>query len=98
MLAQLIEIEIDPDSESGKLLALARNRPLRLVIGDKSYRIYHEPTLDDESENHDAQRDNERSAAAWRASFGILKGIDVEAFKAEMKEQRGQDTPGRPGE
>jgi len=98
MLAQLREIEVDPNSELGKLLALARRRPLRLVVGDTSYRVHYEPSLDDDRDDPVAQRDNERSAAAWRASFGILKGIDLEAFKAEMKEQRGQDTPGRPGE
>jgi len=98
MVAQLLEIHIDPESETGKLLAQAKERPLRLVIGGQHYRVDHDATAETGPDDRSAEHGNERSAAAWRATFGILKGIDLEAFKAEMKEQRGQDTPGRPGE
>ena len=97
MVAQPIEFVIDPVSETGKLLAHARKRPLRLTSGGQQFRLIHDANVG-VREDPFAYYDPERAAAAWRATFGTLKGIDVEAFKAEMREQRGQDTPGRPGE
>ncbi len=105
MVAQPLEIHVDPESETGKLLEQAGERPLRLVSGGREYRVEAVPGKGERSmdgqgaERKDpfANSDLERSAAAWRATFGILKGIDIEALKADLKEQRGQDTPGRPG-
>lgn len=39
MIAEPVEIYVDPESETGKLLAQAKGRPLRLVSGGESYRV-----------------------------------------------------------
>jgi excisionase family DNA binding protein len=43
-----------------------------------------------------AHYDPEKAKEALRNGFGILKGIDVEQFKKDMKEARSQDSKGRP--
>jgi hypothetical protein len=104
MVAERMEIHVDPESEVGKLLAQARERPLRVVSGGESYRV---EAVGDEAPGqvedvspspYDplAGQDPERAAAAWRATFGVWRGMDLEALKAELKEQRGQDSVGRP--
>ena len=109
MVAQPLEIHIDPESETGRQLAEAKGRPIRLVVGDGArYRV--EPDTDegvrsggrlarldaDDLNDPFGDYDAERAAAVWRASFGVWKGMDIEALKAELREQRGQDSPGRP--
>jgi hypothetical protein len=94
MIAEPIEIEIEDDSETGRLLARADERPLRLVRGGTRYRVVRESV--DDSDDPLANYDPERAAAAWRASFGTLSGIDIEELKRDLKKQRGQDSVGRP--
>lgn len=106
MVAQPLEIHVDPESETGKLLAQAKVRPLRLVSGGESYRVEadvgeEEPSgVEAATEREDpfANYDPERAAAAWRAfaEANVFEGVDTEALKAELREMRGQDTPGRP--
>ena len=43
-----------------------------------------------------ANYDPERARAALDRVFGILRGVDKEALKAELREQRAQDSRGRP--
>lgn len=105
MVAQPIEIEIDPESETGKLLAQADERPLRLVSAGQRFRIESDAEEAGDQATEDAASpddlfagiDRERAAAVWRASFGVWKDMDTEALKAELKEQRRQDSIGRPG-
>lgn len=102
-----MEIHVDPESETGKLLAQARERPLRLVSGGASYRVEavagqeEPPVVEAVAEREDpfANYDPERAKAAWRAfaEAKVFEGVDTEALKAELREMRGQDTPGRPG-
>ncbi len=40
--------------------------------------------------------DPDAARAALNRVFGIFKGIDTEALKADLRAQREQDTPGRP--
>lgn len=42
--------------------------------------------------------DPEKLRAALRDAVGILDGVDIEAFKRELREARGQDSRGRPGD
>jgi len=107
MVAQRTEIHVDPESEVGKLLAQARERPLWLVSGGIRFRVEPDvaeapgPVESDSNEPEDpfANYDPERAKAAWRAlaDANIFEGVDTEALKAELREMRGQDTPGRPG-
>ena len=103
--AQVVEIEIDPESEAGKKLAAAGDRKIVLVSGGHRF-----PVVSESAEGPDASEatrpeavvpveshDPERAAAAWRASFGVWRGMDLETLKAELREQRGQDSVGRPG-
>ena len=109
MVAQPLEIQeihVDPESETGRLLAQARERPLRLVSGGKQYLLEAEADHPAEANVEPAGRedpftnyDPERARAAWRAfvEANVFEGVDTEALKAELREMRGQDTPGRPG-
>ena len=107
MVAQLVEIHVDPESETGKLLAQANERPLRVIVGGQAYRVEtlasdaDAPESDVPTERDDpfANYDPEQAKAAWRsfAEARVFEGVDTEALKAELREMRGQDTPGRPG-
>lgn len=97
MVAQVLEIHVDPESETGKQLAEAGERPVRLVSGARKFRLVSDEDVA-AREDPFANYNPERAAAAWRASFGVWKGMDTESLKAELKEQRGQDSIGRPGQ
>ena len=43
------------------------------------------------------RHDPEALRRAIQESAGALKGLDIDAFKAEMREMRQQDSKGRPG-
>lgn len=97
MVAQPIEIEIDPESETGRLLALARRRPVHLTSGSEKFHLVHDEG-DAVREDPFANYDPERAVAALRtlANANIFEGIDIEELKRDLKEQRGQHSIGRP--
>jgi hypothetical protein len=43
-----------------------------------------------------ATYDPEKVRAGLRKSAGALKGVDIEALKQDIRDQRGQDSNGRP--
>lgn len=91
MVARTRVIHIEPDSELGRVLDEADESEVVLEKGGRRFRLVHQDSPIDV---------DERAARAWAAlerSFGILKGIDRERLKAELREQRGQDSQGRPG-
>jgi hypothetical protein len=71
------------------LLDDAAREPVILVRGGERFRLSREDDLF-------ANYDPERARRALRESAGALTGADVEALKRELREQRSQDSHGRP--
>jgi hypothetical protein len=82
-------IRIDPTSALARALAVA-DGPIVLESGGVRYRVEREP------DSIFAGYDPERVGAAFRSVAGILEGVDTEALINELREQRGQDSSGRP--
>ena len=91
MAAEPKIIPVEPDSELGRALDAVSDQNVVLQRGGERFRVVREvqDTLPD--------YDPERAWAALERSFGILRGLDREQLKAELREQRGQDSAGRPG-
>ncbi|HEY7033531.1 MAG TPA: hypothetical protein VH482_19500 [Thermomicrobiales bacterium] len=90
MTAALKTITVDPDSEVARVLAQAAEAPILIETRGARFRIVRE------DEDPFANYDPERARAAAERAFGTLKGVDVEKLLAELKEQRAQDSQGRP--
>jgi hypothetical protein len=94
MVAAAKTIEVMPGSEWDRLLEEAAGAPLILVKDGVRYRLDREDAKEDIWANYDPERVLqvlEETAGSWR-------GIDTEALIAEIHEQRGQDSRGRPGD
>lgn len=91
MAAEPKLITIEPDSELEHLLDGAVAGSIVLVRGDERFRVIREGM------SRLPAHDPERAWDALQRSFGILKGIDRERVKAEIRAQREQDSDGRPG-
>lgn len=87
-------IEVTPGSELDRILAEANGARLVLVRDGVRFRIDREGAEPDIWANYDP----ERVRRALRESAGAFSTIDAEAFKADIKAQRGQDSSGRPAE
>lgn len=83
-MAEQEPIYIEPESDTAKLLRLVRDEPISIESEGVRYRIEREST--DPFANYDPVR----VLVALRKSAGALAGIDVEAFKEEIREQRTQ--------
>jgi len=73
--------------------AEAENRPVVVEIAGNRYRLVPDDdiqTTDDPAADYDPAK----AMAALEAGAGAFKGMDVEAFLAEILEAREQDTPG----
>ena len=91
MVAGPRTIPVAPDSELDRILDEAAAGNVVLVRGGERFRVMREGT------SGLPAMDPERVRRAFERSFGILKGIDAEALKAEIRAQREQDSRGRPG-
>jgi hypothetical protein len=85
-------VVVAPDSEVGKLLEQADQAPLVIERNGARYRVVREPDAVDPFADYDPVE----ARAALNRVFGILSGVDREALKAELREQREQDSLGRP--
>jgi hypothetical protein len=94
MVAVEKTIEVLPGSELDRLLDEAAGAPVILIKDDRRYRLEPEGAGTDIWANYDL----ERVRRALRESAGALSHIDVEALKADIRAQRGQDSHGRPGD
>ncbi len=99
MVAERTIVAVEPDSELGRILDQATSGNVVLERGGERFRIVRErpgiagrPDEDDPFANYDP----ERAQAAWASIAGILRGVDADALIAELREQRGQDSTGRP--
>jgi len=89
MAAHVRTVVVRPDSEIGRFLEQADELPLLVERDGVRYRVTRE------GDDAFADYDPERAGQALRKSAGALAGVDVETLKAELREQRGQDSQGR---
>ncbi len=82
-------IEVDPASELARALAQAETTKVMLEHDGVAYRLVRD---DDPYAGYDPAR----VQAALDGAFGLLKGADTESLKRELREQRAQDSAGRP--
>ena len=83
-------IDVEPEGPVARLLDQAREQPLLLDRGGERFTVRRAD--DDPYRDYDP----ERVQASLDRLFGVLRGVDVEALKAELRAQREQDSPGRP--
>jgi hypothetical protein len=100
-------IQIEPGSEVERLLREAVDEHADLATNDARYRVVRvdvaasvdadmtDVTLADERDIW-ADYDPARAQAGLRHSAGALRGVDREQLLADLAEQRGQDSRGRP--
>lgn len=88
MAKEPLTIPIDPDSELGRVLART-DEPIVLDSNGMRYTVNRESDLL-------AGYSPQRARAALRKSAGAFKGMDLPALKHELREQRAQDSAGRP--
>jgi hypothetical protein len=90
MVVQTNAIAVQSEDEVGQLLKQADEAPLFLERNGVRYRVSREP------DDLFADYDPERVRIALEESRGALAGVDIEALKADLREQREQDSIGRP--
>ena len=90
MAREAVTITIDPESELGRALAAVDDAPLVLERSGEQFRVIRE------ADALGAAYDPRRVRRALRQSAGALAGVDVAALKRELREQRSQDSLGRP--
>jgi hypothetical protein len=89
-MTEELTITIDPDSELGRALAAVDDAWIVLERGGARFRVTRD--VDELWAHYDPQR----VRRALRQSAGALAGVDVAMLKRELREQRSQDSPGRP--
>jgi hypothetical protein len=90
MTAALKTIMVGPDSDIAQVLTHAMDEPILIDTRRARFRVVRED--DDPFANYDP----ERVRAALKGMAGTLIGVDVEELLAELREQRAQDSQGRP--
>lgn len=83
-------VSIQPESDTAKLLEQASETPLIVESGGRRFRITQDPA------DPFADYDPSRARQAIEEGFGALVGVDIEQLKADLWEQRNQDSLGRP--
>jgi hypothetical protein len=90
MVAQPNVIVVQSEGEVGQLLKQADEAPLFLERNGVRYRVSRE------RDDLFADYDPAAVRVALEKSRGALTGVDIEALKADLREQREQDSIGRP--
>jgi hypothetical protein len=83
-------LTVPPESDVARPLQDAVETQATIESRGVRYRVIR--AVDDPFAGYDAEGVRE----ALRQSAGAFAGLDVEAFKAEIREQRAQDSQGRP--
>lgn len=86
-------IEVTPGSQLAE--ALDEGRPVVLVKDGVRYRVDREDVAEPTGDIW-ANYDPEKVRKMLKRTAGSWTGFDTDAFKAEIREQRGQDSLGRP--
>lgn len=92
MHVQPRDYKVNPDSETARLLreAAASRAPIRVDTGETVYRVDAAETT--------KPYDPEKMIQAIYASAGALKDVDTDALLATLREERRQNSTGRPAE
>ncbi len=91
MHVQPRDYKVNPDSETARLLREAVVAgPIRVDTGDVVYRV--------DAEASPKPYDPERMIRAIHASAGALSDVDTDALLRTLREERRQDSTGRPAE
>ena len=91
MVAEPKVIPVEPGSELAGIIDQAMERPIVLERNGRRFRLVRD------DEDPFANYDPERALRGFAEAAGLLSGLDIEAFKAELRAQRRQDSKGRPG-
>jgi hypothetical protein len=91
MAVQRKVVVIEPDSEVARLLDVADESPLVLELNGAHYHLVRDP------DELPTPRHRTSLREALRRSAGALANIDVEELKRDLREQREQNSIGRPG-
>lgn len=97
MNAQPYEVN-NPNSDLSRLLDEADRKPVDVEKNGVRYRVMRLP--DDVREDSEARKpyDPERMVRAIYASAGALKDVDTDALLQTIREERTQNSTGRPAE
>jgi hypothetical protein len=90
MAKEPLTITIDPESELGQALAAVDDARLVLARGGARFRVTRE------TDALWANYDPERVRHALRQSIGALSGVDIAELMRDLREQRSQNSAGRP--
>lgn len=90
MAKEPLTIQVDPESELARVLAGDQEVPVVLDSSGVRYTVNRETT------ELLAGYSPQRARAALRQSAGAFRGMDTEALKQELQEQRAQNSSGRP--
>ncbi len=71
-----------------------QKEPVMVERAGRLFRV--EAEQENEAQTIWADYNGERVVKALRQSAGALSGIDVEELKRDLREERAQDSPGRP--
>ena len=84
-------IPVEPGSDVDRFLEQADDQPIIAEAHGRRFRVVREPS--DPFANYDP----ERVKAGLAASAGAFAGVDVDALKDMLREERTQASDGRPG-
>jgi hypothetical protein len=84
-------VPVEPGSDVDQFLRQADEHPIIAVVHGRRFRVAREPN------DIFANYDPERVKVGLAASVGAFAGIDGEALKNELREERSQNSRGRPG-
>lgn len=92
MNAQPRDYKVNPDSETARLLreAAASHAPIRVDTGETVYHV--------DASAAKKPYDPERMIRAIHAGAGALKEVDTDALLATLREERRQNSTGRPAD
>lgn len=86
----------NPNSELARLLDRAARQPVELEQNGVRYRIMRVPATDTTVAARSGPYNRDRMIEAIYASAGALKDVDTDALLRALREDRAQDSDGRP--
>ncbi len=98
MSAQPRPYKLRPNSTLARLLKRDSPQPVILETEGVRYRVVREMESVNLTDDPWADYDAAKVCGAVHASAGVLIGVDRDALLSDLREERGQDSVGRPAE